>query len=125
MFCSPTETVFTLQAAKSKNGTKTLLGKNYSKVVSDVSNNSQDETEEPLSKEKLKYLRYFRLVTHRKRNGMLILTIKYLLNRVTFNIRSMNYNIRRVPGLKKHASTSTTKTRPAGEANSPANKNGR
>ena len=34
---------------------------------------SQPETEkkagEPVSREKLKYLRYFRLVTHRKRHG--------------------------------------------------------
>ena len=37
-----------------------------------------------------------------------------------------NTAFRRVPGLKKHASTSTstTKTRPAGEASLPANKNG-
>ena len=28
-----------------------------------------EPAQEPLSKEKLKYLRYFRLVTHRKKNG--------------------------------------------------------
>ena len=28
---------------------------------------------EPTTKEKLRYLRYFRLVTHRKRNGMYII----------------------------------------------------
>ena len=43
------------------------------------------------------------------------------------SLSSLIQVIRRVPGLKKHASTSTstTKTRPAGEATSPANKNGR
>ena len=49
---------------------KTLLAKQQLKPGSDSDNNSQEDKGEPLSKEKLKYLRYFRLVTHRKRNGM-------------------------------------------------------
>ena len=49
---------------------KTLLAKQQLKPGSDSDNNSQEDKGEPLSKKKLKYLRYFRLVTHRKRNGM-------------------------------------------------------
>ena len=49
---------------------KTLLAKQQLKPGSDSDNNSQEDKGEPLSKEKLKYLRYFRLVTHRKRNGV-------------------------------------------------------
>jgi hypothetical protein len=69
----------------SLHGTKDRLGVEDDKVslasYEGGLGDSKMKPEVPLSKEKLKYLRYFRLVTHRKRNGKALSKLDTVLPR--------------------------------------------